>query len=63
MKASLKLMNKDFILALAPETSEERMFLEGFGRTLSRGHLINCRGFKYLSEEVEFLIQNQPRGD
>ena len=63
MKALITGHSHSFIVILTPESDEDKKTLEEFGKTTSRAHMINCRGFEYLSAEVEFLVQPMPSSD
>ena len=53
---------KQFVLTLEPENPAEKKDLIEMSEALKRANIINCRGFKYLEPEVEFLVQPY-RGD
>lgn len=63
MKAELTSSSRGSILTLVPETDEEKSRLKLFGQALSRPYTVNCRGFGYLEEGVEFYIQPMPSSD
>jgi hypothetical protein len=63
MKAIINPGTRHFMLGLVPETDEEKTLLKTFGQALARPHMINCRGFNYLEEAVEFYIQSMPLND
>lgn len=62
MKAKLDGMGQ-FVLTLIPESGEDREALRDLSEKTARVHIINCRGIRYLEQDVEFLIQPMPRGD
>jgi len=59
MKVEIERAGGDgFILRISePTTTQDETDLRDFGEALARAHIINCRGFGYMKEEVEFLIQ------
>lgn len=64
MKASLEPSGTSWLLTLSPESDDDRLALMTAGSEMSpRPYMINCRGFRYLEPEVQFLIQPMPRGD
>jgi hypothetical protein len=63
MKAKITTGERYLLLALEPETEEERQAIGNMGSDLSRPHLISHRGFGYMRESVEFYVQPMPRGD
>lgn len=63
MKAKITRTDSQFIVSLEPETDAEKAQIREFGLVLTRSHMINCRGFAYMQEAVEFLVQPMPRGD
>lgn len=64
MKAVIKNAGPNsFVIALEPETAEDKEKIHEMALKLDRGHMINCRGFKYMKPDVEFYIQQMPRND
>jgi len=66
MKAKLALgSNGQTVLTLIPETdTHTHDFTTLLGVEMgARQHIINCRGFQYMEEQVEFLIQPLPNRD
>lgn len=59
MKAKIE----ELYLTLTPECPEEYETLRKFSARLSRTHVINCQGFKYLEKDVSFVIQGYPSRD
>lgn len=63
MKAQLELKGTQSIITLLPDTEAERELVREFSLKLNRTHIINSRGFEYMTPEVGFLIQEMPRSD
>jgi hypothetical protein len=63
MKAILVPTDAQIMLTLTPENAGDEKTLHEFGLRTGRAHIINCRGFKYMHADVEFLVQPMPAGD
>lgn len=63
MKAVIDLNDGPFIIRLVPETVEEGAVLQMLSRRMNRSHMINSRGFGYMTPDVEFYVQPMPQGD
>lgn len=63
MKAHIKADGNQFVLTLEPEIEADSGPLRDFGMALGRTHIVNCRGFQYMNQKVEFLVQPYPSND
>lgn len=61
MKATIN--NEKTLIIFTPESGDEREALKEFAMKTTRPHLINFRGFNYLDERCEFLVQPMPSRD
>lgn len=51
------------LLTFRPDTDEDRVALKNFADSLKRVHIVSCRGFEYMTSDVEFLVQPMPGRD
>ena len=54
---------KSSLVRLLPEDKKEEEILKDFAKKHMGPHMIHCRGFQYLSPEIDFQIQPMPSLD